>query len=345
MSYQREFEKRLKIGVIGVGSHCYRNILPAMNYLPVEIKAICDLNIDAAKITAAQYGNCAYYQHTGEMYEKECLDAVFISVSPKIHAKLSCEAFDAGVSVWVEKPVAMRVSEVQEMIERRKENICVVGLKKAFTPAAEKAIEICNSPKYGNLRSILAVYPMSIPKNGKEVLENETICDWLANGVHPLAFLMAVGGTVAAITVHNKEDGYGTVVLEFKNGVIGNLHMASGPQPLEYFSLFGDKWHLDIHNGSRIVLHRGIPFKYKYTTNYAPAGDESGAVVWEPQNCLATLENKALFTQGFYNGMKYFCDCVLEGKKSQKGALEFALEMMKVYEAGLISNGKTIFIK
>ena len=84
MSYQREFGKRLNVGVIGIGSHCYRNILPALNYLPVRLKAVCNRDAAVGQETAAQYG-CAHYQTPAEMYEREDIDAVFISVSAKLH--------------------------------------------------------------------------------------------------------------------------------------------------------------------------------------------------------------------------------------------------------------------
>jgi predicted dehydrogenase len=185
---------------------------------------------------------------------------------------------------------------------------------------------------------------MSIPDNGKEVLKNKETPNWLRNGVHPLAFLMAVGGKVSAVTAHCNQFGYGAFILQFANGAIGNLHMSSGPQPdLESYGVYGDKWQMEINN-TKITLQRGISFNYSETVNYAPEGDESGAIVWDTSNCLATLENKALFTQGFYNETMYFCECVLAGKNPELGTLEFALEMMKVYEAGLVSDGKTIYI-
>ena len=64
----------------------------------------------------------------------------------------------------------------------------------------------------------------------------------------------------------------------------------------------------------------------------------------QSSNCMATLENKALFTQGMYFEMKYFCDCILGKSAPEKGTLEFSLELMKVYEAGLLSAGKTIYL-
>ena len=46
MSYQREFEKRLNVAIVGVGSHGYRNILPTLTFLPIRLKALCDLDMD-----------------------------------------------------------------------------------------------------------------------------------------------------------------------------------------------------------------------------------------------------------------------------------------------------------
>jgi predicted dehydrogenase len=344
MSYQREFSPRINVGIIGAGSHCYRNILPVMNYLPVRIRAICDPNVDLGKATAAQYG-CAYYPNTREMYEQAEIEAVFICVGPKLHPQLAIEALDAGKHVWVEKPISTSAAEVAAIIAHRKQQIVVVGLKKAFMPATRKAIEIVNSPKYGNLQSILAVYHMTMPANGVVILKNRETPNWLRNGVHPLGFMMAVGGKVAEVTTICNQAGHGTVILQFANGAIGNLHMSSGPQPdLESYGVYGDKWQLEIKD-TRITLERGIPFVYKETTDYAPQGDDWGAVVWDTSNCVATLENKALFTQGFYDETMYFCNCVLNRRTPEKGTLEFAWEMMKVYEAGMLSGGKTIRIQ
>ena len=343
MSYQREFLKRLNVGVIGIGSHSYRNILPAMNFLPVKVKAVCNRNVDVGKATAEQYG-CAHYQSSEEMYDREDIDAVFISVSAQLHPRLIIEALDRGKHVWVEKPVAIRAHEVEEILEHRNNQVVVVGYKKVFSPSSQKTIEIANSPKYGKLRSLLAVYPMMIPLDGKRILEAREVSNWLNNGVHPISFMMAVGGKVSSVTSICNSDGRGIFAMQFSSGVVGNLHMSSGPQPrLERYAAYGENWQIDIEN-SKITLQRGIPFNYKETTTYAPEGDDGGAVVWEPSNCMATLENQAIFTQGTYFEMMYFCDCVLRNLTPDKGTLEFSLDLMKVYEAGLLSGGKTIYL-
>jgi hypothetical protein len=50
------------------------------------------------------------------------------------------------------------------------------------------------------------------------------------------------------------------------------------------------------------------------------------------------------FIQGIYNEMKYFCDCILAEETAEQGSLEFALEVMRVYEAALHSYGRTVKI-
>ena len=344
MSYQREFENRLKVALVGIGSHAYRNILPVFHFLPVELKAVCNRSDrELAEKTAREY-NCRSYQSTTEMYEKEDLDAVFFCVSAASHPALMKEAFAHGLHAWCEKPLALRVREVEELIEARGDLIGMVGYKKAFMPAVRKAIEVVSSPEYGNLESILAVYPMAMPADGAQALASGVKTDWLNNGCHALSVLLALGGSVDSVLSAVNGSGHGSNLLFFKNGVVGNFHLASGPQPLEDYHLYAPKWHLQIANTSKVILERGIPSVYGRTTSFVPEGFDTGALVWEAQNCKATLENMSFFIQGMYDEMKAFCDCILEHKKPTIGSLEFALELTRVYEGLLLSGGKTVTI-
>ena len=342
MSYQREFEKRIPVAVIGAGSHGYRNILPVLNYLPVQLKAIVGVNPEKGRITAAQYG-CKFYQSPKELYENEPeVEAVFISVGPKLHPALVKEALEAGRHVWVEKPLATRAFQVEELMQAQKDRVVVVGLKKAFMPATAKAKEIISDAKYGGLESVLATYHMTLPSDGERVLSMEDTPNWLLNGVHPLAFMSEVGGPVEEVLSYTGKSGHGAVLLRFVNGVMGTLHLSSGPEPsVERYDLFAPSWEMSIYD-QRVELRRGIPFSYGKTTTFAPEGDDHGTLVWQAANCVATLENKALFTQGIYDECKHFCDCILESKKPETGSLEQTLEIMRIYEAALLSNGKPI---
>lgn len=339
--YQREYKKKLRVGLVGAGSHSYRNLLPALHHLPVELCAICNPSEERRLTTMAEY-RCPGYASAEQMYRSEKLDAVIISVSPFLHPRLALEALEHGLHVFIEKPPAVRASEVEELLRRQGNRVVSVGYKKAFMPAAAKAREIVNSPKYGGLRSMLAVYPMAMPADGAGVLERREFTNWLGNGCHPLSLMLSVAGPVAAVTSLTGPQGQGAVMLEFESGVMGTLQLAAGPQPVERYQFFADRWNLSVDNTDRVSLNRGIPFEYASTFNFAPEGDDTGAVVWEPQNCLATLENKALFLQGMVQELDAFCQAALYGADPGFGSLQFALQVTRVYEAALLSQGARI---
>ena len=345
MSYQREFDRTVRLGVVGLGSHCYRNLLPALTYLPVSVEAFCDLNEPLLKQTAAQYGVRHCYTRTAEMYAQADLDAVLISVGPFDHPQLTCEALDAGLHVWLEKPPAVRAYEVDEMISRRGDRVVVVGFKKAFMPSIRKAKELLSTPEAGELKSMLAERPMTIPTNGREVLEEREYTGWLGNGCHPLSAMLTIGGPVARVTTHRSAREGGACVLEFVSGAVGTLHLADGMKgPCERYSFYAENAHVVVENASRVALYRGIPFSYEKTVDFAPPGTDSGTIVWEPQNALATLENKALFTQGFYDELLHFMESILQNRTPEAGTLEFARDIMKTYEAALLSEGQPVEI-
>ncbi len=346
MTYRREFERRLNVGFVGVGSHAYRNLLPCMTYLPVELRAFCDVNEALLHRTADEYAVERRYRSAAEMFADGDLDAVFLSVSPSLHPRLTIEALDAGLHVWMEKPPAVRAGELADIIAHRGDRVVVVGFKKAFMPAMTKAAELLADPAAGKLKSILGEYAMDIPTGGQRVLAERQTCNWLLNGVHPLSAMLAIGGQVEAVTTVRGRQGGGACVMMFAGGAVGNLHLAAGMRgPCERYSFFAENRHVEITNGLEVALHRGTPMQYGRTVRFAPEGTDHGSIVWRPQNALATLENKQLMTQGMYDEMMDFCRCVLEGRPAGRGSLEFAMNVMKTYEAALLSDGSWVEIE
>ena len=112
--YQREYDKKARIGIVGAGSHTYRNLLPALHFLPAELVAICNRSEERLNRTIAEY-HCNGYTSPVEMYEKEQLDGVIMAVSPFLHPKLACEALSHGLHVFIEKPAAANMDGIREM--------------------------------------------------------------------------------------------------------------------------------------------------------------------------------------------------------------------------------------
>ncbi len=348
MSYARDFDRRVRLGVVGVGLHSYRTLLPVLTYLPAQLVAISDPDSEKAYRTARQYGLQRHYDHATDMYEKEELDAVLLCVGPKAHPRLAIEALNAGLNVWCEKPVGMSVADVDAMLTARGDRVAVVGYKKVFMSAAVKARELLSLPEFGRLHSLSGVYPMSIPRGGPEVLLDREVTNWLANGCHPTSLLLSLAGPAAGVAVHRAENDSGVLVINHHSGAVTALHLASGApsvQPIERYLLVGDGRTIEIRNSRRIVYQRGIEHDYAATKTFAPEGTDSGAVVWEAQDTLSTFDTMAAFTQGVYGELRYFFDRVLDGQTARLGSLEFAREVMQVYEAALQSRGEMVEIR
>jgi hypothetical protein len=188
---------------------------------------------------------------------------------------------------------------------------------------------------------------VSIPANGRKVLDDRVDTNWLANGCHPLSVFLEIGGPAARVTTHRGRNEGGALIIEHVSGAIGNLHLAQGApmyQPFERYTIFAQGQSVEIENSRRISYQRGIAFQYSTGTSFAPPGLEGGAIVWEAQDGLNTLENKAVFTQGLYGELEHFCQAILDDRPARIGTLEFALHLTRVYEAALLSDGGAVDI-
>src|SRR5512135_2423081 len=105
VTYNQEYARRLKIACIGCGSHAQRNILPAFQYAPVDLAAVCDLDRSRAEAAARLFGARAVYTDYREMLDRERPEAVFAVLSydeegrPRYPA-VAVDAMRAGAHAW-----------------------------------------------------------------------------------------------------------------------------------------------------------------------------------------------------------------------------------------------------
>lgn len=106
-----------KIGVIGAGGMA-RYHIEGFRKAGGEVVAMADVNLEAAKSSAAANGIDQVYGDVAEMLATE-IDAVTVIVPNKFHAPIAIQALEAGKHVFCEKPPAMNAAEVREMIVAR----------------------------------------------------------------------------------------------------------------------------------------------------------------------------------------------------------------------------------
>ena len=333
---------RIDVGFIGCGGHAWRNVYPALQWAPVNLVATCDLDEEKAKKFARQFGALRYYTDHKKMLSDEKLDAVFVVVGYKdgqiLHAPLAIDAMRAGCHAWIEKPPANSVSEVEQMIRAGEQSgkFVLVGLKKCFYPAVEKAKEIAEREDFGQPASIYTRYPMSLPPE-EDRIQRKGMHNVLDHIPHPGSLLRLFMGPIEHIYIEDERmNGGAMITVKFVSGAVGLLHFAAGTSgtcPLERLEVIG--------RGANVVVDNGVKLTYYRPGSRGPYGaaqsfigpDDAAPIYWEPEFSLAQLYNKGLFMEGFAGEVNYFAECVLKNEPPAKCGLDYALEITKLYEA------------
>jgi len=84
----------------------------------VELVAVCDQAQQRAEALAARYGIAKSYASLESMLQAEKLDAVHILLPPDLHFAAASMVLEAGVSVFLEKPMCDRWSLCEELIQK-----------------------------------------------------------------------------------------------------------------------------------------------------------------------------------------------------------------------------------
>jgi predicted dehydrogenase len=96
----------VRIGMVGAGAVAARHVRTLLAMDGVELAAVADPALERAKELAAEAGAAAYPNHM-ELLAAERLDAVYICVPPFAHGAPELAVIDAGLPMFVEKPVAI----------------------------------------------------------------------------------------------------------------------------------------------------------------------------------------------------------------------------------------------
>ena len=341
---RRDFDRQVRIGHLGCGGHSGRHICPALQFAPASLVAVCDLDEAKARAFAHQFGAERHFTDYERMLTECELDAVSIVTGYDgrgvTHARRALEALDAGCHVWMEKPPANSVAEVEGLIaaEQRKGKFVMVGFKKCFSPANQKVREIARSEAFGRITSVYARYPQHLPTDEAERRDAGRMRGFLDHIVHPASVLHHIAGGIESIYFDVAANGASVTSLRFASGAVGALHLPagqSGTSPLERIEVVGEGANVVVDNGVKLTyFRRGErgPGGYGRATSYI--GDDAGApLYWEPEFSLGQLYNKGLFLLGYAQEIAYFCECVLADRRPEWAGTDYALATLRLYEA------------
>lgn len=132
-----------RVGLIGCGWYGKIDLLRLIQIAPVEVVSLCDVDqhmlAEAADIVASRQlskKKPRTYSDYRQMLAEKDLDLVLIATPDHWHALPMIAACEAGLDIYVQKPVSVDIAEGQAMVAaaRKHQRVVQVGTQRRSTP-------------------------------------------------------------------------------------------------------------------------------------------------------------------------------------------------------------------
>jgi predicted dehydrogenase len=143
---------KVRWGLIGCGDIARKRIAPALRDSELcELIAVNRAQSDLAAAFAKEFGAQRWYLDWNKLLLDEEIDAVYIATPVHLHAAQAIAAAKAGKHVLCEKPMAMNVSECDQMIDACRRHRVKLGVAyyRHFYPVVERIKRIIKTGEIG----------------------------------------------------------------------------------------------------------------------------------------------------------------------------------------------------
>ncbi len=151
-------------GIIGIGNHAGTRMAPAFQRTPnSRLLAVCSRDRDRALAFASKHGAEAGYDSFDQLLEHRGVEVVYVATPHNLHKEYVVRAAQAGKHVMCEKPMALRVSQAEEMIAACRSAGVTLGVcfQNRQHPAHVEARRLVASGEVGDVRLVRSQYSRS----------------------------------------------------------------------------------------------------------------------------------------------------------------------------------------
>ncbi|PKP62029.1 oxidoreductase [Candidatus Atribacteria bacterium HGW-Atribacteria-1] len=334
---------KLKFAIIGCGYISTNHIRAIIdNFEDAELISVCDLLKNRAELKADEYVKKAEENHLTvkrptvfndyrEMLKKENIDICAICTISGYRTKISLYCMELKKSVLVEKPMAMSTMDADRMIKTAEKNKVKLAVcyQNRFRPTIQKLRQAIDEGSFGRIIAGTARilwnrnrdYYERAKWRGTWKLDGGCLMNQCTHNIDLLQWLMGseidtVFGQIANyLHPYNETEDYGSIIIRFKNGSIGNIEgtVCVYPKNLEEtLTILGEK-------GTAVI--GGLALNEIITWDFE---DKKESLKEVQQRCNLEIEN--IYGKGHTPLYKNFIDSIksnnsplidgYEGKKS-----------------------------
>jgi len=262
----------IQLGVIGAGSYASSMLLPHLHkHSSVDLVEVATATSLSGKNAAEKFGFKRISTDYKGMLEASDVNAVIIATRHASHAAMVSEALRHKKEVYVEKPLAIDLSgleQVRRAVVESGNHRLMVGFNRRFSPAVQKISEIISNqdgPKVINYRvhagqlDAGAWYLDRLAQGSRFVGEAGHFIDVFSFliGARPVS---VVAKSLRSRNVTDDELDNVSVVIDYEDGSVCNLqYLSQGgcKVPKEYMELYAGGRTIQLHNFEYLMLFEG----------------------------------------------------------------------------------------
>lgn len=255
----------MNYALIGCGRIATNHIKAVLNN-GLHLVAVCDIIPTHMQALLAKHdlqndpSIQRYTDYKKMLAEHPELELVAIATSSGAHAAIALDCIDAGVNVIIEKPIAMRISDADEIIRRSEEKgvaVCACHQNR-FNVAVQQTRKALEAGRFGHLsHGSIHVrwnrnkeYYEQAPWRGTWAEDGGCLMNQCIHGIDLLRWMLGDEvDTVYGVTRRQQHpylevEDIGMAVLTFKNGAVATIEGTTNVFPKnleETLYLFGEK--------------------------------------------------------------------------------------------------------
>ena len=220
--------KTINWGIIGLGKIAHKFAKDILTVTDAKLFAVASRDLKKAEDFASNYGAVKAYGSYEALVNDDNIDAVYIATPHALHKENTIMCLNRGIAVLCEKPFAMNLVEVKEMITtaKTKHVLLMEALWTYFLPHYQFALKALKNKHFGKITKIEADFGFYRAFNDNERLFNKSLGggSLLDIGIYPIFTALSTLGIPNSIEAQatyfeNGADASCNMVFTYPNSV------------------------------------------------------------------------------------------------------------------------------
>ncbi|MCH1627986.1 Gfo/Idh/MocA family protein [Ferdinandcohnia quinoae] len=313
---------RINFGILSTANIARKALIPAIERsYNAQVLGVAS-GSGKAESFAAELNIPKFYNTYEDLLDDPEIDAVYIPLPNQLHKKWTIEAAKRGKHVLCEKPAALSVEEIKEMVAVCRENnvVFMEAFMYHFHPQHKRVKEIITNGEIGDVNLIKSTFSFPLEMDSNNIRLNPELGGGVVYdvGCYCIHATRMITGEepvkVSAFSLNHPGTNVDTTVcglLSFESGILASFDCSFEQQLVEQYEVIGTK-------GSIFVKHAFRP-------------DREGACGLIKVTSEAGEREEIAEGDQYALQVEHFAECILNGAHPVYGGEE-TIKNMQVIE-------------